>query len=126
MLAVAGYLDIQSDLIPRLATGFCGGMSHTAGMCGAVSGGIMAIGLLLGRTSPSNSNDPCYPAVQEFMQLFSTQFGSLSCLELTGVHLGTPEGQAAFHAGNQFTKCTDYVGAATRLVVEILEKRDNL
>ena len=122
MLAVAGYHNIQSDLIPRLATGFCAGMARTGRTCGAVSGGIMAIGLSLGRSSPDESNDPCYPAVQAFLNGFITQFGSLSCQDLTGVNLGTPEGQAAFWASDQITRCTDYVTHATRLVVEIVDQ----
>lgn len=122
MLAVASHLDIHSDLIPRIATGFCGGMSHTGRTCGAVSGGIMAIGLSLGRSSPDEPNDPCYPAVQAFLDKFSARFGSISCLELTGVHLGTPEGHAAFWAGDQIKRCTEYVTDATRHVVDIVEQ----
>ncbi len=122
MLAVAGHLNIESDLIPRIATGFCGGLSHTGGMCGAVSGGIMSISLVLGRTSPADKTDPCYPAVRLFMGRFAARFGSLSCLELTGVHLGTPEGQAAFSAGDKIEECTEYVAESTRLVVDILDK----
>jgi C_GCAxxG_C_C family probable redox protein len=92
-------------------------------MCGAVSGGIMAIGLALGRDSSTESVDPCYQAVRSFMDRFSTQYHALSCLELTGVHLGTPEGQQAFRDKKQFQMCTDYVDSATRLVVEIIEQR---
>lgn len=124
MLAVAEHLDIHSDLIPRIATGFCSGMARTGGMCGAVSGGIMAIGLSLGRTTPSDDIDPCYQAVRTFLGRFSVQYKTLSCLELTGVHLGTPEGQAAFREKGQIKNCTDYVGEATRWVVEILESKE--
>jgi C_GCAxxG_C_C family probable redox protein len=124
LLAVAEHLDIHSDLIPRSATGFCSGMARTGGMCGAVSGGIMAIGLSLGRTTPSDDIDPCYQAVRAFLERFSVQYKTLSCLELTGVHLGTPEGQAAFREKGQIKNCTDYVGEATRWVVEILESKE--
>ena len=51
--AIAENQDIQSDLIPKIATGFCSGISRTGGMCGAVSGGIMGIGLVAGRNSPA-------------------------------------------------------------------------
>ena len=118
LLAVAGHEQIQSDIIPRIATGFCGGLSHTAGMCGAVSGGIMAIGLCLGRNSPAEQNQVCYEAVKSFMQSFSAQFGELNCKKLTGVHLGTPEGQALFEASGQIRQCTEYVGEAVRMVLE--------
>jgi C_GCAxxG_C_C family probable redox protein len=121
LLAVAEHHQIQSDLIPRLATGFCSGMARSDGMCGAVSGGILAIGLLLGRDSPEQSVDPCYTAVQAFMQQFATRFGSLSCLELTGVHLATPDGQAEFKQKEQIKNCSGYVAEAARMVTVIVD-----
>jgi C_GCAxxG_C_C family probable redox protein len=120
LLAVAEHLNIHSDLIPRIATGFCSGMARTGGICGAVSGGIMAIGLSLGRDAPTDAIDPCYQAVRTFLDRFSVQYQALSCLELTGVHLGTPEGQVAFREKGQIKMCIDYVGVATRLAVEIV------
>ena len=124
LLAVAEHKDIHSELIPRIATGFCSGMARTGGMCGAVTGGVMAIGLLLGRNTPQEPVDRSYEAVRAFMQRFEARFGSLNCQELTGVHLGTPEGQAAFKAKNQIEQCIDYVGEAARMVVEIVESVD--
>jgi C_GCAxxG_C_C family probable redox protein len=124
LLAVAEHENIKNDLIPRLATGFCSGMARTGGMCGAVSGGIMAIGLILGRNSPSDDIDPCYQAVRMFLSRFSDQFKALSCLDLTGVHLGTPEGQIAFREKGQIRLCTDYVGEAARMVVEVTHIQD--
>jgi C_GCAxxG_C_C family probable redox protein len=121
LLAVAEHKDIQNELIPRIATGFCSGMARTGGMCGAVSGGIMAIGLSLGRSSPDESVDPCYEAIREFLEQFTAQFNSISCLELTGVYLGTPEGQAAFREMGKITECTNFVGEAARMVVEIVD-----
>jgi C_GCAxxG_C_C family probable redox protein len=121
LLAVAEHKGIENELIPRIATGFCSGMARTGGMCGAVSGGIMAIGLYLGRTSPTDNIDPCYQAVNTFLENFTAQFNALSCLELTGVHLGTAEGQAAFSEKGKINDCTTYVGDAARLVVEIVD-----
>jgi hypothetical protein len=82
----------------------------------------MALGLAMGRNSPDESNDPCYPAVRRFIEAFSAQFSSISCLELTGVHLGTPEGHAAFRDSGQIKYCTEYVGEATRMVVELIDQ----
>jgi len=98
-------------------------MARTGGMCGAVSGGVMAIGLSLGRSVPSDAIDPSYQAVREFMARFSSRFEALNCLELTGVHLGTPEGQAEFKEKGQIKQCTEYVQEATRMVMEIVGGR---
>jgi hypothetical protein len=80
----------------------------------------MAIGLGLGRDAPTDSVDPCYQAVHAFLDGFYDQFQSISCLELTGVNLSTPEGQAGFREKWQIKNCTNYVGETARLVVEIL------
>ena len=120
MLAVAEHEHIQSDIIPRIASGFCGGLAHTGGICGAVSGGIMAISLSLGRNSPTDAKDRCYQTVRAFLMRFSTQFGELNCQKLTGVHLGTPEGQAMFEQKGQIKQCTEYVGEAVRMVLEVV------
>ena len=100
-------------------------MARSGGLCGAVSGGLIAIGLIHGRSSPAYDIDPCYQAVQEFLQRFSAQYKSLSCLELTGIFLDTPEGQAVYLAKGQMQLCTNYVGDSARLVVDILDKMDH-
>ncbi len=87
LLAVAESRGIESELIPRIATGFCGGMSRTCGTCGAVSGGVMAIGLCLGRTAPGESVAPAYSAVGKFSEKFKARFGSINCKDLTGCDL---------------------------------------
>jgi Putative redox-active protein (C_GCAxxG_C_C) len=76
---------------------------------------------VLGRSTPQEAVDRSYEAVRAFMQRFEARFSSLNCQELTGVHLGTPEGQAAFRERNQIEHCSDYVGEAARMVVEIVE-----
>ena len=49
LMAIAESRGIRSDLIPRIATGFCSGMARTGGQCGAVSGAMMGISLATGR-----------------------------------------------------------------------------
>jgi len=81
----------------------------------------MAIGLSLGRNDPGDDIDPCYQAVQAFLEKFSAQYNALSCLDLTCVDLSTPDGQVAFRNKGQIHLCTEYVEIATRMVVEILK-----
>jgi hypothetical protein len=83
----------------------------------------MAIGLSLGRNSPAESIDPCYQAVRSFLRQFSAKYGALSCLDLTGVHLDTPEGQSEFKIKGQINLCTDYVGDSVRLVMDVVDSK---
>ncbi len=82
----------------------------------------MAISLYMGRDLPTDRKDDCYATIRDFMKSFSTKFGDLNCEKLTGVHLGTPEGQILFKEKEQIKRCTEYVGEAVRIVLEEVEK----
>lgn len=120
--ALAESKAIASPCIPRIATGFGGGLGQTAGPCGAVNGAVLGIGLALGRNTSSEAATPCYLAVRAFRNAFLTRFGSDNCLELTGCHLGTPEGQARFAAENLHARCLEFVATATSLALEIITR----
>jgi len=123
-LAVAKSQGIESDLLPKIATGFCSGIARTGGFCGALSGAIMGLGLLTGRSEPDQSVDENYVYVQELLEEFNKKFGSTNCQELTGVHLGTPEGQEEFRAKNRIENCLNYAEEATRIVLSLVDKKD--
>lgn len=121
LLAIAEQQGIRSDVLPKIATGFCSGMARTAGFCGALSGAMMGIGLVLGRSAPGTSVDPAYTAVQTLLRRFQDQFGSTNCQELTGCHLGTPEGQARFKAENRALGCYQFAAEAARIAAELIQ-----
>ena len=112
---------IKSELIPKIATGFCGGISRTCGICGAVSGSIMAIGLFTGRSNPDESVTDNYNAVQKMIGRFEEKFGSTNCQELTGCDLGTTEGRDSFKANKVMDKCKNYTEEAARIAITIIE-----
>src|SRR5512136_1247055 len=115
-------MDIHSEVIPRIATGFCSGVARTGGTCGAVSGGVMAIGLLLGRDKPGDDREVCYEVVRRFLDVFTTRFGSISCPELTGVHLGTAEGLAEFKRKDQIRLCEEYIAQVPGMVMDLINE----
>ena len=122
LLAVAESRGIQSDVIPRIATPFCSGLARTCGMCGAVSGAIMGIGLAAGRSSPEGTIDLSYSLTREFISRFEEQHGSTNCLQLTGCDLSSEAGQKAFKEGNIIERCRKYVGDAAGMVVTLTAK----
>jgi len=121
LLTVAEAYDIQSDLIPKIATGLCAGISRTSNVCGAVTGGVMAIGLLMGRNLPNEPAINTYIPVQEFIDRFEEAFGSTNCRILTGCDLNTPEGQNHFKTNNLLVKCLKYTEEATRIAISVIE-----
>ncbi len=124
LMAIAESRNIQSDLIPRIATGFCSGMARTGGQCGAVSGAIMALCLFTGRQSPTQSVDGNYAVVRDLLKQFAERFGSTNCRMLLGCDLDTAEGQQVFKTDQLIERCYDYAEGATQIAVLLLEARD--
>jgi len=120
---VAESKGIHSDLIPKIATGFCSGISRTCGMCGAVSGAIMALNLFYGRNVPNESYETSYIAVRKLLDMFESRFGTTNCKQLIGCDLGTKEGQKTFKSNNLIEQCRNYTEETTRMVMLIIEEK---
>jgi len=118
---VAESKKIESEFIPKIATGFCSGISRTCGLCGAVSGGILAISMLFGRSLPEESLDRAYGKVQQFLDQFNTMFGKTNCNDLIGCDLRTEEGQKAYLTNSLFEMCKNYIEEATQMVISIID-----
>lgn len=126
-MAVAEKHKIQSDIIPAVATGFCGGMSRTAGLCGALVGGIMALGILFGRNSSADSHKKAFALTERLVRDFEKQFGSRNCSDLLGCDISTQEGEAIFEAKKLGqTRCLDITVKTTELVMQVLENHNNI
>lgn len=122
VLAVAAAHGIESALLPGIATGFCSGLSRTSGPCGALMGGVMALGMVKGRPSPGGEFLPCYEMVQELTATFEERFGATTCYGITGFDLSTAEGRNAFAEQAIFEKtCKTLVRETTTLVQELLQ-----
>ena len=121
MLSVSESKGIKSDIIPRISTGFCGGLARTCGICGAVSGAIMAINLFYGRSLPNEPYDKSYIPVRKMINIFENKFGSTNCKALIGLDLGTEEGQKKFLSENKVEQCRNFTEEATRIAMSIIE-----
>jgi C_GCAxxG_C_C family probable redox protein len=120
LLALAESQGIQSELIPRIATGFCSGISRTGGMCGAVCGAIMGIDLVTGRNSPAESLEVNYALIQKLIERFEKQYGSVNCRQLIGCDLVTEAGQKYFMENRLMESCLQYAESATRLAISLI------
>jgi len=77
----------------RMATGFAGGVGDTQQeMCGALSGGLLVIGGLLGRTSLSQSDRPALDLATRYRRCFLAEFGDTQCARLREKVVYTPGG----------------------------------
>ncbi|HQO82424.1 MAG TPA: C-GCAxxG-C-C family protein [Synergistales bacterium] len=122
VLAIAASQGMESEILPRAATGFCSGMARTCGTCGALSGAIMGLGLVLGRDNADGSVERAYEAVGRLIRRFEEEFGSTNCMGILDCDLGTPEGQALFRENNLRELCTRITGRAAVIAAELLDE----
>jgi C_GCAxxG_C_C family probable redox protein len=67
----------------RSASGFGGGIGGSnEELCGAFTGGVVALGYLLGRENGGDSLKSCGSLIKEFKRKFLNEFGSLDCQTL--------------------------------------------
>lgn len=120
LAAVAHHLNIRSPIIPGIATGFCNGVAGTWGTCGAISGGVLAINLILGRqveSAPVNEN---YRAVRHLIQEFQCCHGSTQCSELLACDLESAEGRTIYRTNHLHEQCREYVGTAAAIALRLI------
>lgn len=102
-------------------------MSRTAGLCGALVGGIMALGMLYGRNSSEDSHKKVYALTERLVRDFENQLGSRNCSDILGCDISTREGEAVFENKKLMkTVCLDATVKATDLVMQVLENQENI
>jgi C_GCAxxG_C_C family probable redox protein len=123
LLAVKNELDSKGgQVIPRIATGFGGGISRNGDVCGALIGGVMAMSLALGRDTGEQSREPCYSAVDRFYNDFRNRFGSCKCRELTNANLKTKDGAAVYQTEVHAEVCTPIVAWSAKRARDIIKE----
>ncbi|MBR0142784.1 MAG: C_GCAxxG_C_C family protein [Clostridia bacterium] len=110
----------------RLSSSFGGGMGRLREACGAVSGALMTLGILLGYTDPKDRRAKAdhYRLVQEFAARFRDRNGSIVCRELlAGVDTSPgPEPQERSDEFYQKRPCARLVRQAAEIAAEMLEE----
>lgn len=121
VLAIARAHGIESGVLPKASTGLCSGLARMCGPCGALTGAVLGVGLVLGRSTPEESVQPCYAATQRLIQEFEKEFGSRDCRTLLdGCDLNTPEGQAMFKEQKLGERCLQFTGRAAEIAATVI------
>ncbi len=121
LMAVCKEMGIESELVPRIATVFAGGMARNGEVCGAVVGSLMAIGLRHGRNDLDQPELKAHALGGRLMGDFREEMGALHCRDLLGMDISTPEGLQAFRSSElRTTVCLRAVGVAYDKTLELL------
>jgi len=114
---------LSDDIGKKISCGFGGGMGHIGEICGAVSGGIMLIGLKHGKNKDSDneSKEKTYKLVKEYTNKFKNEFGSINCTELVKYDLSKEEELTKARESGIFkTLCPKLVKRAVEIIEEII------
>ncbi len=109
----------------RLAGAFGAGMARQGETCGAVTGALMVIGLLYGKTRPEDdaARQKTYGLAQQFMDEFRARSGSTLCRQLLGYDLCSAEDYQKAREANVFqTACPGFVRSSAEILQNLLKE----
>lgn len=118
--AIVKTINDEFDLgypeeIIKVASGFPIGMGGSGCTCGAVAGGIMALGMVFGRTAPKDEQvKKCMALANELHDIFKKRHNVLCCRILTkDMVLGSP-----IH----MQQCVDFTGEVAFETAKIIQR----
>jgi C_GCAxxG_C_C family probable redox protein len=105
----------SSSDISKVASGFGGGIGRThEDVCGALTGGVIALGYLFGRIKPGESFQDAWELSSEFRKRFIKKFGSANCQTIL----------KGFGEQENNIKCKKLAANAAGMLSEIIIERE--
>ena len=128
-LALQDEFDLEGESILKALTPFPG-IALRGETCGAVTGGLMALGLIHGRDKENLNNWQAYldslPPSRKFCRRFEDELGSTMCADIVESQFGRrfdladlAEAMLWMNCG-ALEKCSDVIGKSVRIVAEII------
>jgi C_GCAxxG_C_C family probable redox protein len=115
-------LGLDEETALRIASTFGGGLGRCAETCGAVTGGLMVLGLQYGSAEATReAKERAYRVAHQFILRFKAEHHSITCRELMGVDISTPDGLAEAQVQNLSQGvCLGLVRSAAALASELV------
>lgn len=115
--------NIESDVIPKIASCFGGGFGGAGDVCGAVVGGVMAIGLVRKQSTTIEEWQESAEVARTLYNRFAEEMGSVKCRDLIGLDLTLDEDkEKLMNSDVAMTVCFPAVAHAFRITMELLEE----
>jgi len=109
----------------RFTTCMGAGLGRRQLLCGAVSGGALALGAALGNDTGADlaTKERCYSIVADFVAALEKEFGSTDCRTLLGIDISTEAGRAEVKArGLGNAVCNKIILRSVELVEKAIAK----
>ncbi len=121
--------DLDGDTVLKALTAFPG-IALRCETCGAVTGSLMALGLIFGREELDDEQgfQKAVVIARTFCQRFEKELGSTMCGNIQESKFGRrfdlldPGQIAAWEAANPVDKCSVVVGTGVRIAAEIINE----
>jgi C_GCAxxG_C_C family probable redox protein len=103
-------------------TGLGGGIARKGSLCGALLGGVLSLGMKMGRTDPQDKESitKIFEKIHPFWDQFEKEFGSRDCYTLTGFHLESPEEVEKYKAAGGKEKCHAIIEKTAQMLYRIM------
>jgi C_GCAxxG_C_C family probable redox protein len=108
-------LDLRlNDAALKMATGFGAGLGASKCCCGSLTGAVLVLSAVKGRTSAESDVEEIFALTQELHNNFKQKYKATCCRILTkSVIWGEPE---------HHQQCERFVSGAVEMLVDILER----
>ena len=126
LLTLYEYLEPEgdSDLIPKIAAGFGGGIGRCSSACGALTGSVMAVGIKYASNEAGiEKRQEAYTKTKKLFEQFEKQNGTVLCRDLIKYDLSNPEEAAKGRQEKVFEKvCANLIKSAIENFLELENK----
>ena len=121
LLTMQKFWNVESSLEPKVASAFGGGIGRRGSLCGALTGGIIAIGMKYGTNKPVvEEREKVYSLALEFYNRFEKDCGGVLCRDLIGYDLTNPEELEKARNSNVFMdKCVHFIEKAVEILIDL-------
>ena len=130
LLAFSDLTELSDEQAALVASSFGAGMGKLREVCGAVSGMLMAAGMIRGYTEPRNPTAKAehYQFVQSLANAFKVRNGSIICRELlkgtVPAEVLRPDTPPEVRTEEYYKKrpCPELIGDAAELLEQMLQQ----
>lgn len=121
LLTIQEIFGPKDELLIK-AVGPLAGGSRSYSLCGALAGGLIALGMKFGseKLDDLDSLIRSYEPAKELYRRFEKEFGSRYCIGIIGFDLNNPNDRQKWLESGGWEKCAKLCGKTARIVAEII------
>jgi C_GCAxxG_C_C family probable redox protein len=125
VMTVAGAYGLPEAAGAPEAMALSGGVGYSGEICGALTGAAMAAALVASNLEPDRraAKRQSQRATARLLEEFRAEFGAVTCRDLIGMDISTPEKHDAFIAGGSWrTVCMRQIEFAVSRLPSLIDE----